>query len=110
MGSKQGWIAVFDGETEELQWKYDMDGSSGADSLCYSLIAADLDGDDIDELVVPQQNKITVFVDGDRDVRVEDTSVKNGYGLASQDLFGNDNEELVVAEGSGKIRIMGLVG
>jgi len=110
VGSKQGWIAVFDGETEELQWKYDMDGSSGADSLCYSLIAADLDGDDIDELVVPQQNKITVFVDGDRDVRVEDTSVKNGYGLASQDLFGNDNEELVVAEGSGKIRIMGLVG
>ncbi len=110
VGSKQGWIAVFDGETEELQWKYDMDGSSGADSLCYSLIAADLDGDDIDELVVPQQSKITVFVDGDRDVRVEDTSVKNGYGLASQDLFGNDNEELVVAEGSGKIRIMGLVG
>ena len=110
VGSKQGWIAVFDGETEELQWKYDMDGSSGADSLCYSLISADLDGDDIDELVVPQQNKLTVFVDGDRDVRVEDTSVKSGYGLASENLFGNDNEELVVADGSGNIRIMGLVG
>jgi len=110
VGSKQGWIAVFDGETEELQWKYDMDGSSGADSLCYSLISADLDGDDIDELVVPQQNKLTVFVDGDRDVRVEDTSVKSGYGLANEDLFGNDNEELVVADGSGNIRIMGLVG
>ena len=62
VGSKQGWIAVFDGETEELQWKYDMDGSSGADSLCYSLLSADLDGDDIDELIVPQQNKLTVFV------------------------------------------------
>ena len=110
VGSKQGWIAVFDGETEELQWKYDMDGSSGADSLCYSLISADLDGDDIDELVVPQQNKLTVFIDGDRDVRVEDTSVKSGYGLASEDLFGNGNEELVVADGSGNIRIMGLVG
>ena len=110
VGSKQGWIAVFDGETEELQWKYDMDGSSGADSLCYSLISADLDGNDIDELVVPQQNKLTVFIDGDRDVRVEDTSVKSGYGLDSEDLFGNDNEELVVADGSGNIRIMGLVG
>ena len=110
VGSKQGWIAVFDGETEELQWKYDMDGSSGADSLCYSLISADLDGNDIDELIVPQQNKLTVFVDGDRDVRIEDTSVKNGYGLANEDLFGDDNEELVVADGSGNIRIMGLVG
>jgi len=110
VGSKQGWVAVFDGETEEMQWKYDMDGSSGADSLCYSLISADLDGNDIDELVVPQQNKLTVFVDGDRDVRVEDTSVKSGYGLASEDLFGNNNEELVVADGSGNIRIMGLVG
>ncbi|OIR16494.1 MAG: hypothetical protein BEU04_04910 [Marine Group III euryarchaeote CG-Bathy1] len=110
VGSKQGWIAVFDGETEELQWKYDMDGSSGADSLCYSLISADLDGDDIDELVVPQQNKLTIFMDGDRDVRIEDTSVKSGYGLANQNLFGNDNEELVVADGSGKIRIMGLDG
>ena len=87
-----------------------MDGSSGADSLCYSLISADLDGDDIDELVVPQQNKLTVFVDGDRDVRIEDTSVKSGYGLANEDLFGNDNEELIVADGSGNIRIMGLVG
>jgi hypothetical protein len=110
VGSKQGWVAIFDGETEELQWKYDMDGSSGADSLCYGLISADLDGDEIDELVVAQQNKLTVFVDGDRDVRIEDTSVKNGYGLANEDLFGNDNEELVVADGSGNIRIMGLVG
>ena len=110
VGSKQGWIAVFDGETEELQWKYDMDGSSGADSLCYSLISADLDSNGIDELVVPQQNKLTVFVDGDRDVRIEDTSVKSGYGLANEDLFGDDNEELIVADGSGNIRIMGLVG
>ncbi len=110
VGSKQGWIAVFDGETEELQWKYDMDGSSGADSLCYSLISADLDSNGIDELVVPQQNKLTVFVDGDRDVRIEDTSVKSGYGLANEDLFGDENEELIVADGSGNIRIMGLVG
>ena len=59
VGSKQGWVAVFDGETEEMQWKYDMDGSSGADSLCYSLHSADLDGSGIDELIVPQQNKLT---------------------------------------------------
>ena len=110
VGSKQGWIAVFDGETEEMQWKYDMDGSSGADSLCYSLHSADLDGSGIDELIVPQQGKLTVFVDGDRDERVDDTSVKSGYGLASENLFGNSNEELVVADGSGNIRIMGLVG
>ena len=110
VGSKQGWIAVFDGETEELQWKYDMDGSSGADSLCYSLLSADLDGDDIDELIVPQQNKLTVFVDGDRDVRLEDSSIKSGYGLANADLFGNTNEELVVMDGSGNVRIMGIVG
>tara|TARA_B110000263_G_scaffold40985_1_gene32739 strand:- start:857 stop:5080 length:4224 start_codon:yes stop_codon:yes gene_type:complete len=110
VGSKQGWVAVFDGETEEMQWKYDMDGSSGADSLCYSLLSADLDGNGIDELIVPQQNKLTVFVDGDRDVRIEDSSIKSGYGLANADLFGNTNEELVVVDGSGNIRIMGLVG
>jgi len=110
VGSKQGWIAVFDGETEEMQWKYDMDGSSGADSLCYSLASADLDGNGIDELIVPQQNKLTVFVDGDRDVRIEDSSIKSGYGLANADLFGDTNEELVVTDGSGNIRIMGLVG
>ena len=110
VGSKQGWVAVFDGQTEEMQWKYDMDGSSGADSLCYSLHAADLDGNGIDELIVPQQSKITVFVDGDRDERVSDNDVKSGYGLASENLFGNSNEELVVADGSGNIRIMGLSG
>jgi len=110
VGSKQGWVAVFDGETEELQWKYDMDGSSGADSLCYSLLSADLDSNGIDELIVPQQNKLTVFVDGDRDVRLEDNSIKSGYGLANADLFGNTNEELVVMDGSGNVRIMGLVG
>jgi hypothetical protein len=110
VGSKQGWVAVFDGETEELQWKYDMDQSSNTHALCYSMIAADLNGNGIDELVVPQQNKITVFVDGDRDVRVDDTAVKSGYGLASEDLFGDSNEELVVADGSGNIRIMTLAG
>jgi len=110
IGSKQGWVAVFDGETEELQWKYDMDGSSGADSLCYSMISADLNGNDIDELIVPQQNKITVFIDGDRDVRVDDTDINSGYGLANADLFGNSNEELVVVDGSGNIRIMSLSG
>ncbi len=110
VGSKQGWIAVFDGETEELEWKYDMDGSSGADSLCYSLHADDLDGNGIDELIVPQQGKLTVFVDGDRDNRVSDNSVKSGYGLATENLFGNDDKELVVADGSGNIRIMGLSG
>ncbi|SVB95199.1 uncharacterized protein METZ01_LOCUS248053, partial [marine metagenome] len=83
IGSKQGWIAVFDGETEELQWKFDVDGSNSIHSLCYSMISADLNGNGIDELVVPQQNKITVFIDGDRDVRVEDTDVNSGYGLAS---------------------------
>ena len=110
IGSKQGWVAIFDGETEEMQWKWDMDGNNAADSLCYSMISADLNGNGIDELVVPQQNKLTVFIDGDRDVRVEDTDVKSGYGLANADLFGNDNEELVVADGSGNIRIMSLAG
>ena len=110
VGSKQGWIAIFDGETEEMQWKKDMDGSDSTDSLCYSLISADLDGDDIDELVVPQQNKITVFIDGEKDNTVVDSSVKSGYGLANTNLFGNSNEELVVTDGNGKIRIMGLVG
>ena len=110
IGSKQGWIAVFDGETEELQWKFDVDGSNSIHSLCYSMISADLNGNGIDELVVPQQNKITVFIDGDRDVRVEDTDVNSGYGLASNDLFGDDNEELIVVDNSGNIRIMGLAG
>ena len=110
VGSKQGWVAIFDGETKEMQWKWDMDGSNAADSLCYSMIAADLNGNDIDELVVPQQGKITVFIDGDRDVRAEDSDVKSGYGLANADLFGNDNEELVVADSSGDIRIMSLSG
>ena len=110
IGSKQGWVAIFDGETEEMQWKWDMDGNNAADSLCYSMIAADLNGNGIDELVVPQQSRITVFVDGDRDVRAEDSDVKSGYGLASEDLFGNDNEELIVADNSGNIRIMSLSG
>jgi len=110
IGSKQGWVAVFDGETKEMQWKYDMDGNNAVDSLCYSMIAADLNGNGIDELVVPQQGKITVFIDGDRDVRAEDTDVKSGYGLANADLFGDDNEELIVADGSGNIRIMSLSG
>ena len=110
IGSKQGWVAVFDGETKEMQWKYDMDGNNAVDSLCYSMIAADLNGNGIDELVVPQQGKITVFIDGDRDVRAEDTDVKSGYGLANEDLFGDDNEELIVADGSGNIRIMSLSG
>ena len=110
VGSKQGWIAVFDGETEELQWKYDMDGSSGADSLVYSLLSADLDGNGIDELIVPQQTKLTVFIDGDKDVRLEDTSIKSGYGLANADLFGDSNEELVVTDSGGNIKIIGLVG
>ena len=108
VGSKEGWVGVFDGVTQELQWKYDMDGSSGADSLCYSMISADLNGNDIDELIVPQQNKITVFIDGDRDARVDDSDINSGYGLASANLFGNSNEELVVADGSGNIRIMSL--
>ena len=110
VGSKEGWVGVFDGVTQELQWKYDMDGSSGADSLCYSMISADLNGNDIDELIVPQQNKITVFIDGDRDARVDDSDINSGYGLASANLFGNSNEELVVADGSGNIRIMSLAG
>jgi|MDTC01.1.fsa_nt_gb hypothetical protein len=110
VGTKEGWVAIFDGETEEMQWKKDMDNNDGTDSLCYSLIAADLDGDDIDELIVPQQNKMTVFIDGEKDNFVEDNSVKSGYGLASKNLFGSSNEELIVADGNGKIRIMGLVG
>jgi len=125
VGSKQGWVGVFDGQTEELQWKYDMDQSSNTDSLCYSLIAADLNGNDIDELVVPQQSKLTVFVDGggdggeegdenyqkpDLSTIVEETDVNSGYGLANEDLGGNSNEELIVADNNGNIRIMGLVG
>ena len=110
VGTKEGWVAIFDGETEEMQWKKDMDNNDEADSLCYSLIAADLDGDDIDELIVPQQNKMTVFIDGDKDNFVEDNTIKSGYGLVNSDLFGSSNEELVVADGNGKIRIMGLAG
>ena len=110
VGTKQGWIAIFDGETEEMQWSKDMDANDQADSLCYSLIAADLDGDEIDELIVPQQGKMTVFIDGDKDNFVEDSSIKSGYGLDSADLFGNSNEELVIADGNGKIRIVGLAG
>ena len=110
VGTKEGWVAIFDGETEEMQWKKDMDGNDEADSLCYSLIAADLDGDDIDELIVPQQSKMTVFIDGDKDNFVEDSTIKSGYGLVNSDLFGNSNEELVIADGNGKIRIMGLTG
>ena len=110
VGTKEGWVAIFDGETEEMQWSKDMDDNDQADSLCYSLIAADLDGDDIDELIVPQQSKMTVFIDGDKDNFVEDSSIKGGYGLANSDLFGNSNEELVVADGNGKIKIMGLTG
>ena len=110
VGTKEGWVAIFDGETEEMQWKKDMDNNDEADSLCYSLIAADLDGDDIDELIVPQQNKMTVFIDGDKDNFVEDNTIKSGYGLVNSDLFGSSNEELVVADGNGKIRIMGLTG
>ena len=110
VGTKEGWVAIFDGETEEMQWKKDMDGNDEADSLCYSLIAADLDGDDIDELIVPQQSKMTVFIDGDKDNFVEDSTIKSGYGLVNSDLFGSSNEELVIADGNGKIRIMGLTG
>ena len=110
VGTKEGWVAIFDGETEEMQWKKDMDGNDEADSLCYSLIAADLDGDDIDELIVPQQSKMTVFIDGDKDNFVEDSTIKSGYGLANSNLFGSSNEELVIADGNGKIRIMGLTG
>jgi len=110
VGTKEGWVAIFDGETEEMQWKKDMDGNDEADSLCYSLIAADLDGDDIDELIVPQQSKMTVFIDGDKDNFIEDSSIKSGYGLVNSDLFGSSNEELVIADGNGKIRIMGLTG
>jgi len=110
VGSKQGWVAIFDGQTEELQWKIDMDGSSNEDSLCYSMISADLNGNGIDELVVPQQGKLTIFIDGDRDDTVEDNSISSGYGLANVDLGGNSNEELIVADGSGNIRIMGLAG
>ena len=85
-----------------------MDANDQADSLCYSLIAADLDGDDIDELIVPQQSKLTVFIDGDKDNFVEDSTIKSGYGLVNSDLFGSSNEELVIADGNGKITIIGF--
>ena len=64
-----------------------MDGNDESDSLCYSLITADLDGDDIDELIVPQQGKLTVFIDGDKDNSLEDSSIKSGYGLANSNLL-----------------------
>mgnify|MGYP001219720111 FL=1 len=53
---------------------------------------------------------MTIFIDGEKDNFVEDSSVKSGYGLANENLFGNSNEELIVADGNGKIRIMGLSG
>ena len=53
VGTKEGWVAIFDGETEELQWKIDMDNSDNTDSLCYSPIAADLNGNEIDESNCP---------------------------------------------------------
>mgnify|MGYP000907118851 CR=1 FL=1 len=46
----------------------------------------------------------------DPDSIVEDTNIKSGYGLVSEDLFGDSNEELIVADGSGNIRIMTLSG
>ena len=120
VGSKQGWVAIFDGETEEIQWKYDMDNDINEFSLCYSLIAADLDGDSIDELVVPQQERMSIFVDGGGDGGdnqepeassiIHKNDIKSGYGMENVDLFGNDNEELVVADGNGNIKILGLVG
>ena len=110
VGTKQGWVAIFDGETEELQWKMDMDNSDNTDSLCYSLIAADLNGNEIDELVVAQQSKLTVFIDGEMDNTVEDTSINSGYGLASRNLFVNTDEYLVVTSSDGTIAIMELEG
>ena len=110
VGTKQGWVAIFDGETEELQWKMDMDNSDNTDSLCYSLIAADLNGNEIDELIVAQQSKLTIFIDGEMENTVEDTSISSGYGLASRNLFGNANEELIVADNGGNIAIMELEG
>lgn len=120
VGSKQGWVAIFDGETEDMQWKYDMDNNINDFSLCYSLIAADLDGDNIDELIVPQQNRMSVFIDGGGDGGdnqepetssiLHKTDIKSGYGMESVDLFGNTNEELIIADGNGNIKIIGLVG
>ena len=110
VGTKQGLVLVFDGQTEELQWKIDVDGSSEENSLCYGLMSADLNGNDIDELVVSQQTKLTVFIDGDRDNAVETTAIKTGYGLDSSDLDGDGDNEIAIANSNGNIYILNLDG
>ena len=110
VGSKQGWVGIFDGETEELQWKKDMDGNDNTDSLVYGMLAADLNGNGIDELIVAQQSKLSVFIDGDRDEQADEPGINSGYGLAAADLFGSDRNELVVTDGSGNVYILGLSG
>ena len=109
VGSKQGWVGIFDGETEELQWKKDMDGNDNTDSLVYGMLAADLNGNGIDELIVAQQSKLSVFIDGDRDKQVDETGINSGYGLAAANLFGSDRNELVVTDGSGNVYILSLI-
>ena len=110
VSTKQGWIGVFDGETEELQWKKDMRDGSDLDSLCYGLLAADLDENGIDELVVAQQSRLSVFVDGDPNEQVNRDNIDSGYGLAAADLFGSSRNELVVADNGGDLHILGLSG
>ena len=111
VGTKQGWVGVFDGASGELQWKLDIqDDSHHQDGWCYGLLAVDLDGNGIDELVVAQQKRLTIFKDGEQDSPVNKGDLQMGYGLEVVDLFGNSTPELVVADKSGTIYILGFSG
>jgi len=113
VSTKQGWIGVFDGQTGDRQWRYKVGGD--LDGYCYGLLAADLDGSGIDELVVGCADKLVVFRDGaleqDNHPEVQRTDLKAAYGLEAVDLgFSNDDPELVVAVGSGDLRVLELSG
>ena len=113
VGTKQGWVGVFDGQTGDRQWRYKFGGES-LDGYCYGLLAADLDGSGIDELVVGCADKLAVFRDGellDGHPEVQRTDLKAAYGLEAVDLgFSNDNPELVVAVGNGDLYVLELSG
>ena len=110
VGTKQGWVGVFDGETEALQWKKDMDGDSGLSGMSYGLLAADLDGNGENDLVVAQQSRLSIFHDAVETALLHENGIKSGYGLAAADLFGDSDPELVVADSSGDIFIISYDG
>ena len=113
VSTKQGWVGVFDGQTGDREGRYKFGGS--LDGYCYGLLAADLDGNGIDELVVGCADKLAVFRNGalgqNEDPDVQRTDLKAAYGLEAVDLgFSDDNLELVVAVGNGDLYVLELSG